>query len=138
VKRGGPIKRKTELKRTPMQRGGKPLERGKGLKSMSAKRSTERSDPERKRVREAVFFRDGYRCQLAGVTDAGRCFGELTPHHKLKEGQGGAYTVENLVSLCAHHNDQLEADANLAALARRMGLVLRTTDRPSQGGTTSG
>lgn len=74
-------------------------------------------------IREAVFERDGRRCQLRGVPGAGGCFGGLTPHHIVKDGQGGGYTMENLVTLCAHHNDQIEADADVAAVARERGLV---------------
>ena len=69
------------------------------------------------------------RCVLAGVEGAGECFGPLTPHHKAKASQGGAYDRTNLVAMCSHHNDALEADADLAVLARRLGLVLRREDR---------
>jgi len=79
-------------------------------------------------IRERVFARDGYRCRLQAVEGAGRCFGGITPHHVVKASQGGAYTVDNLVTLCAHHNDQVEADADLAALAHRLGLVTRRGD----------
>lgn len=75
-------------------------------------------------VRAAVFERDGG-CLLAHHSP---CFGVLTPHHRRKAGQGGAYTEANLVALCAAHNDQLEADADLAAYARSIGLVLRRGD----------
>jgi len=79
-------------------------------------------------IRTAVFERDGWACQLSGVLGAGRCYGHLTPHHKRKEGQGGCYSMENLVSLCAHHNDSIESDADLAALARTLGFLLLAED----------
>jgi 5-methylcytosine-specific restriction endonuclease McrA len=94
----------------------RPL-RSKGRGKMTA--------DEKRPIREAVFARDMHRCQLA---DLGGCFGGLTPHHRRKASQGGGYTVENLVSLCAHHNDELEADADLASLARERGLVVRRDD----------
>lgn len=73
-------------------------------------------------IRGAVFARDGYQCRLKGIPGAGECFGGLTPHHVLKASQGGAYTEDNLVTLCAHHNDQIEADATVAAVARAHGM----------------
>jgi 5-methylcytosine-specific restriction endonuclease McrA len=76
-------------------------------------------------IRGEVFQRDGFRCELDGFLGAGRCFGPLTPHHVIKASQGGAYSVENLRTLCAHHNEQLEADADLARLAEGLGLVKR-------------
>jgi 5-methylcytosine-specific restriction endonuclease McrA len=76
-------------------------------------------------IREAVFERDGYRCQLGHWSP---CFGPLTPHHRRKASQGGRYTLENLTALCSSHNDQLEADPVLAAYARSIGLVLRRED----------
>ncbi len=80
---------------------------------------------EEAKVRLAVFERDGYRCQLRDVPDAGQCWGWPTFHHRRKSGQGGEYTVENGATLCVHHNGQLEADADLAAIGVRLGLVLR-------------
>lgn len=76
---------------------------------------------EKVQIRDAVFRRDGG-CLLAGH---GRCFGGLTAHHVVKAGQGGAYSLANLRTLCAHHNDQLEADADLARVAVGLGLVVR-------------
>lgn len=78
----------------------------------------------REAVREAVYERDGG-CLLAHHSP---CHGSLTPHHRRKASQGGAYTVENVAALCVWHNDQLEADADLAAYGRSIGLVLRTGD----------
>lgn len=80
-------------------------------------------------VRQAVFERDAYRCQLRGIAGAGDCYGPLTPHHRRKASQGGPYTEANLVTLCRHHNDQLEARADVAAIGEALGLVLRHTAR---------
>lgn len=89
------------------------------------KRRTPTENRERAVVREAVFTRDGC-CVLRGVEGAGQCFGSpFTPHHRRKASQGGAYTVDNLVTLCAHHNDELEANADLAAIGVALGLVIR-------------
>lgn len=99
------------------------------MRRESAKHRARRLAEDRPSVRAAVFARDGYRCRLADVDGAGRCFGGLTFHHVRKESQGGVYTVDNGASLCAHHNDELEANADLAAIARRLGLVERREDR---------
>jgi hypothetical protein len=93
------------------------------VRAVSKKRARLRRAEDRPAVRAAVFERYGYRCQLAYL---GGCFGRLTPHHRQKEGQGGPYTEANLVALCAHHNDELEADADLAELGRDLGLVVRS------------
>lgn len=110
-----------------MKRGG-PLRRKTPLRSTYGTRRSETEAADRFVVRALVFARDGYRCRLADVDGAGRCFGPLTPHHVRKASQGGEYTPANLAVLCAHHNDEIEADADLAALARTLGLVRRRGD----------
>jgi 5-methylcytosine-specific restriction endonuclease McrA len=82
---------------------------------------------ERDAIRDRVFRRDG-RCVIADLPNAGDCYGLATPHHRRKASQGGSYTEANLVTCCAHHNDQLEADADLAAAARAAGHVVRRGD----------
>lgn len=93
------------------------------LKPMSDKRR--RAIVDHAEIRAAVFERDHYLCRLALVPGAGLCFGQLTPHHIVKASQGGAYSVDNLASLCAFHNSELEANADLARLAEGLGLVVR-------------
>lgn len=75
-------------------------------------------------VRAVVFARAGHRCQLAAVAGAGPCWGGLTYQHRRKASQGGKYTVENGAALCAHHNTELEANADLARLGVQLGLVV--------------
>ncbi len=65
-----------------------------------------------------MFARDGG-CVLA-MEDAGECAGPDTPHHLLKAGQGGGYTLDNLVTLCARHNVWVEDNPDHA---RRLGMV---------------
>lgn len=119
------------MKRTPLPPRTTPLRRTP-LRSGRTK-TKRRPDPlpvaiAKDIVRRDMLARDGHRCQLDNVPGAGRCAGRLTPHHRRKSGQGGGYTLENLVTLCAGHNDRLEADADLALLARTMGLVLKRGD----------
>lgn len=87
----------------------------------------------RAEVRSAVFARDGFRCLLGRVVEAGPCFGPLTFHHRRKAAQmSNGYTVANGATLCSSHNDRLESDADLAALGKRLGLVV-TRSNPDQG-----
>lgn len=130
------------MKRSPLPPRRKPLARStKPIPRTSPKRSTRKSSaparssrsrttpaPDRKaEIRAELFQRDRV-CRLRGVPGAGKCHGPLTPHHRRKGGQGGGYTLDNLVALCAWHNDELEADADLALLGRTMGLVLKRGD----------
>lgn len=72
------------------------------LRFISDKRKA--SAPERDAVRQQVFARDGWRCQLSSDW----CHGPLTPHHRRKANSRGAYVEANLVTLCAGHNDDIE------------------------------
>lgn len=117
-------------RRTPMKRG-KPLRRSawtptrtalarKGrIPAASEKRRA--ATVERATVRAAVFERDRY-CQLRDLDPTHRCHGRLTPHHLRKEGQGGPYTLENLLALCVGANDWVETEPRLAWT---WGLVVR-------------
>lgn len=120
-------------RRTPLPpRASKPLKRTAIKKSTKPIRPTSRNrkakQTDRDEVREQTFRRDGYRCRLGGIPGAGPCFGRLTFHHRRKDGQGGEYTVDNGATLCQGHNDELEADADLALLGRTLGLVLKRGD----------
>lgn len=69
-------------------------------------------------IRQQVFDRDGG-CVIAGEPGVGECFGPDTPHHILKAGQQGPYTLDNLVTLCARHNNWVESNKEHAT---RLGL----------------
>jgi hypothetical protein len=113
------VERRTPLKRTGLRRGTSQLKRTR-LQAVSKRREAEW--PARTEMREQVFDRDGRRCVLAGK-NTGPCSGTpLTPHHLLKSGQGGPYTLCNLVTLCAGHNTWVE-DHPPEAYA--LGLVIR-------------
>jgi len=75
-------------------------------------------------VRAEVFARDGA-CVLRDK-GFGKCYGRLTPHHVRKASQGGTFTADNLVALCAWHNDLLEIDADAAKRAHTLGIVRRS------------
>lgn len=96
MKRGGPLKRNTPLKRS----GFKQDRVSAQLKRTRAKR---KSLAVPKDIYEAVLARDAG-CKAAGVAP-GQCQGRIDPHHILRRSQGGPDTMENLVSLCrAHHS----------------------------------
>lgn len=118
------------MKRPGPPKRSQPPRRRKRLRARSARRSADATA--RSAVRERVFERD-QRCRLEHVEGAGECAGRLTPHHVRKSSQGGAYDESNLVAMCASHNDRIESDADLAALARSMGLVIRRGDNPNGG-----
>lgn len=121
----------TLQRRTPLRRSTKPLARGRPLPARAArpKRRAESDEGvDKGAVRRSVFERDGWRCRLDGIPGAGPCFGPLTFHHIRKEGQGGAFTVENGAALCSGHNTAIESDALVALIARTSGLVLRAGD----------
>lgn len=126
MKPSGPLRRTGGLKRSAPLPRSVALSRAARLsprsKAKEAAAATERVE------RELTFARDRYRCRLEGVPGAGRCFGRISFHHRRKASQGGPYTVANGATLCLGHNDRLESDADLAALGRRLGLVLRAGD----------
>lgn len=123
MKRGGPLKRTTELKRTGFKRNPdkppKPMKRTR-LKPMSDTRRDEL--PERRRVHDQVLARDGHKCLLRFAFPDQPCGGELHPHHLLKASQGGKYEPDNLLTACNVHNDMVETEPDIAAA---MGLVRR-------------
>ena len=121
VKRS-PIKRSTTpLRRTSQVRQASSdlrsgLKKAKRINPVSEKRRAERV--ERDAVRAKVLASG--QCVLAGKWLGRPCGGPLTPHHLLKASQGGAYSEENLVPVCAVHNSTIE-DYPLEAQA--LGMV---------------
>jgi hypothetical protein len=133
-----PLKRQShatsQIARSEPRKSSEPTKsraRPRPASSSRNRRSVEKSARalEHEQIREQVFARDGRRCRLRSVPGAGRCSGPISFHHRRKGGQGGGYTLENGATLCTGHNDRLEADADLALLARTMGLVLKRGDR---------
>lgn len=97
------------------------LQRRRRLRARSAKKEARRRQA--RPVVDRMYERDGHRCLLEDRRDvAGPCAGRLTPHHLLKEGQGGTLMLDNLVTLCAHHNVWVE---DHPPAAHMLGLVVR-------------
>lgn len=85
---------------------------------------------DRRVVREQVFRRDGWRCQLLTLDAGHRCTGTpLTPHHLEKSWKGGPYAEANLVTLCAGGNTWVEDHPDDAW---ELGLVVRTGETAEQ------
>ncbi len=82
----------------------------------------------RAEVREQVWLRDR-RCPLSGHPPAGRCFGDMTPHHLKKASQGGSYEPRNIVVLCAAMNTWVEDNPREA---HELGLVVRQGETEEQ------
>lgn len=67
-------------------------------------------------VRVAVLERDQFRCVVCGWTPSERIPGStdprtlLEPHHIQHHAEGGSNELENLVTLCNVHHDELHAD----------------------------
>lgn len=94
VKRSGPPRRKTPLRRGDRQ----------GI------------DPE---LRARVFARDGG-CVARWFMDRA-CWGPLDPHHVLPKGRGGPDEEANLLTVCRHHHDLIDLhpiEAKAAGLLR--------------------
>lgn len=101
MKRSGPIKRKTPLKRTPIARSKR-----KGLDES---------------IRAVVFLRDKG-CKGSASIPLLSCWGRLDPHHVLRKSQGGQDSPENLVTLCRAHHDWVHANPEAS---RQLGLLKR-------------
>ena len=118
------------MKRSPMPRRKKQL-RSSRPSAVSRDTADGRTGHERDLIRSAVFERDRV-CRLlltpSILSSFGPCGGvPLTPHHLRKAGQGGTYSMSNLLTLCAHHNDQIEVMPRLDMEAA--GLVIpRSSD----------
>lgn len=102
------------------------LERRTRLRRVSPKRKA--TTAARAEVWEQVQARDRG-CLLDGHHGAHQpCRGGLTPHHLQKASQGGPYTVENIVALCAFHNGWVE---DYPLTAHVLGLVVRQGETPA-------
>lgn len=106
-----PLDSRSQLRRTPLA---------------SVSPSRRRAQPQRDAVWYEVRHRDRT-CLLHGAHGEAitgqPCVGRLTPHHLRKAGQGGAFTVANIVMLCAGHNGWVE-DYPLTAYVH--GFVVRS------------
>ncbi len=76
-------------------------------------------------VKRKVYERDGG-CVALRLDPEHRCIGPLTPHRLLKGSQGGRYTEDNTVALCAYANGMVE---DVPEWGRRLGLVRLRNDR---------
>lgn len=107
------------------------------MRAVSKKRA--KAAPANRTVRAAVFERDRYRCVLADLErspvfmnksgrDEPECAGELTPHHRRKASSAGAYSMENLLTLCVFHNCFVEDNPDVVRADYGTWLVVREGD----------
>lgn len=94
--------------------------------------------PDLAELRREVFRRDGYRCRLCGQEGGPRADGEdveLHAHHTVPPAEGGANTLDNLLTLCdschrRHHATSQagsdESGATDAAGGRSVGALVVT------------
>jgi HNH endonuclease len=110
MRRGGPLRRRTPLRRTA------------SLASQAVQSRTSRPDA---LTREVVLERDGHSCVVCGAG------GGLQLHHRVRLGQGGsrlpeAHAPQNLIAVCERCHDRIHSGP---AEARLLGwLVRRGTD----------
>ena len=99
------MKRRSRLTSDP-QKAREWAQRSRGsLSARSRQKEAERATE--RQIREQVFARDR-RCVLAVVDPSHRCRGPLTPHHRRKASSGGAYSMANLITVCAGGNGDIE------------------------------
>lgn len=79
------------------------------------------------KVRDLIYKRDGGRCPHCGTTEG------LGLQHRISKGMGGSKLLDipsNLLTFCNLGNSDLEADADLAELARLNGWKLSRWQDP--------
>ena len=107
MKRSGPLKRTTPLRRTPMRR--KPTRREKMSEA----------------TRTFVLIRDQHRCQAHnwGFALNVPCSVGLHVHHRKLLSHGADHSFDNLLTLCdAHHRHAHDVDR---AGAEATGIIVR-------------
>ena len=110
MKRGGPLRRNT------------PLKRKKQLNWASERRKAELSS--RKKVREEVLERDAYKCVAKFLVEEVECWGPLDVDEIIGRGRGGDWLdPDNCQVLCRAHHDWKHLhpeEATTLGLTRRL------------------
>lgn len=82
------------------------------------KGSTDRPRPAKSipaKVKAEVRRRSGGRCEAHSLRRPGRCVNRaIQMHHRLRRGQGGPHTAENLLHLCGSCHRDVHADTGRA------------------------
>ncbi|MER6942541.1 HNH endonuclease signature motif containing protein [Nonomuraea sp. NPDC000554] len=107
MKRGNPLRRRTELKpgkplerKTPLRSAGN-LERATPLRKQSKKRQQE--NRERRRVVDAKYGTGLVRCEVPGCTSLAD-----DAHEVLTRARGGSITdPDNIRAVCRPHHDEI-------------------------------
>jgi hypothetical protein len=128
------------VKRTPLNRGDKPLKRSSSLRSTgngqagkaAPKRKATRYTGPTAAMRKAVLERDDFTCTRCGLTIHGKPY---SLQHRLPRGRGGTNTMANLVTFCgdATHPDYCHSHVEQhRARATREGWLVPTGITPEQ------
>lgn len=131
MKRGGPLKRTSSLKRSGGLSGGAPLKRTE-INQRSEKRQRLMTDDRIPLIERLVA--EGHKCEIGPVLAAhdvleGRrhCRGKIEGLHELRKRSAGGSLLnpDNLVPACNYCNGWVEQNPSLAW---ELGLVLRAGD----------
>lgn len=109
------MKRSAIARRSPMPRPSVPLARRSGLSPESPKRKKERAAY--RRMKAAVYERDGHTCQAAALVPDVACGGPLDPQHVIPRSAwaGGRLVAENVLCVCRRHHDWIGSHKQAAA-----------------------
>jgi hypothetical protein len=102
-------------RRTALAPAVRPLGRRGTLAPESDRRKRER--PTYRRMRAAVFERDGHACQAAALVPSVACWGPLDPQHVIPRSAwaGGRLVADNVLSVCRGHHEWIGANKTAAA-----------------------
>lgn len=109
------MKRSALARRTPIPPPSAPLARRSGLSPESAKRKGDRAAY--RRMKTAVYERDGHTCQAAALVPDVACGGPLDPQHVIPRSAwaGGRLVAENVLCVCRRHHDWIGSQKQAAA-----------------------
>lgn len=109
------MNRSAIARRTPMPRPSAPMPRRSGLAAESTKRKGERAAY--RRMKAAVYERDGHTCQAAALVPDVACGGPLDPQHVIPRSAwaGGRLVAANVLCVCRRHHEFIDDQPALAA-----------------------
>lgn len=112
-----PLKR-TEIKRSPL---ATPLRGARPKRIAARSEKTLAKLPERARVIDAAWDRDGGRCRARDLVPQIVCGGRLDPHERIPRScwPGGELVLDNVMLICRRHHEWVDvhpSDAHVLGL----------------------
>lgn len=103
------------VRRTTMPRPSAPMDRRAPIAKESTKRKKDRAAY--RRMKAAVYERDGHTCQAAALVPDVACGGPLDPQHVIPRSAwaGGRLVAENVLCVCRRHHDWIGSHKQAAA-----------------------